>query len=172
MSLTDAKSNWIWAVKEGSPIGSNSQTQDLQQHTNMDSFSFDLTKARGGSTLNPFQASSPASPSSSSSASPPSSTGASGGSGAGAGEGSSGGGSEGGGKSATDKQDLAHGILMAVAFLYVTLFREISDHLSLTQSPGFSSPLVPSAYACSHSLVSSGFTPAFKYLPTSWRSLA
>ena len=68
MSLTDSSSTWMWAVKEGPSIRSDSPSENLQQHTDMDQFSFDLTKAQGGNSLNPFQDSSASSTAASGSA--------------------------------------------------------------------------------------------------------
>ena len=57
MNFTDSSSSWIWAVKDGSAIDSDSTSANLNQHTDMGSFTLDLTQARGGSSLNPFVAS-------------------------------------------------------------------------------------------------------------------
>ncbi|MCJ1472585.1 hypothetical protein MMC13_001234 [Lambiella insularis] len=55
MSFTDSASSWIWAVKNGAAIASDSASlTDLSQHDAANSFNFDLTKATGGNSLNPF----------------------------------------------------------------------------------------------------------------------
>lgn len=54
MNFSDPKSQWIFAVKDGSPLNSSDKTAILQQHTINDVFTFDLTKAAGGNSLNPF----------------------------------------------------------------------------------------------------------------------
>ncbi|KAL8829199.1 MAG: hypothetical protein Q9191_002150 [Dirinaria sp. TL-2023a] len=54
MDFSSSKTDWIWAVKSGSALSTNSQSANLQQHSSYDSFHFDLTKARGGNSLNPF----------------------------------------------------------------------------------------------------------------------
>lgn len=54
MDLTSANSQWIWAVKSGSSVNSNSVSTHLSQHEGQGSFNLDLTKARGGSSVNPF----------------------------------------------------------------------------------------------------------------------
>ncbi|KAF2101874.1 hypothetical protein NA57DRAFT_64539 [Rhizodiscina lignyota] len=48
--------DWIFAYKAGSPIASNSQSANLDQHDNMGQFSFDYSKANGGSSTNPLAA--------------------------------------------------------------------------------------------------------------------
>ena len=54
MDFSSSSTDWIWAAKDGSPVSSNSLTTNLQQHSQQGGFSFDLTKARGGNSLNPF----------------------------------------------------------------------------------------------------------------------
>lgn len=54
MDFSSSSSDWIWAIKDGSALSSDSQSANLQQHSEYDSFHFDLTVARGGSSLNPF----------------------------------------------------------------------------------------------------------------------
>ena len=54
MDFSSSNTDWIWAAKDGSPVSSNSLTANLQQHSQQGGFSFDLTKARGGDSLNPF----------------------------------------------------------------------------------------------------------------------
>ena len=59
MDLTSSTSNWIWAVKDGSPLNDDSQSAGIDEHDNFDAFSLDLTRARGGSSLNPFLTATP-----------------------------------------------------------------------------------------------------------------
>lgn len=54
MDFSSSNTDWIWAVKDGSSISSDSVSANLQQHSQQSAFSFDLTKARGGNSLNPF----------------------------------------------------------------------------------------------------------------------
>ena len=56
MDFTDSNSGWIWAIKNGAAIASNSASADINLHSKQGDFTFDLTKARGGDSLNPFQA--------------------------------------------------------------------------------------------------------------------
>jgi hypothetical protein len=65
MNPTDPASSWIWSVKRGSAIDSTSQMENLQQHDVSGAFTFDLTKATGGESSNPFVSSSSSSPTSS-----------------------------------------------------------------------------------------------------------
>lgn len=99
MDFSDPNSQWIFAVRDGSPISSSDVTANLQQHTIRDGFTLDLTRAAGGNSLNPFIStdaggSVPISNSSSNGIA------ASGGS--------------------SDNANLAHGIIMSLAFLYGT----------------------------------------------------
>ncbi|KAH0555696.1 hypothetical protein GP486_006360 [Trichoglossum hirsutum] len=73
-----SSSPWIWAMKSGSAIKSDNAKTHIQQHDNMGTFTFDLQKATGGDSSNPFlDASTPSGsdPSSTGSSSGPSSTG-------------------------------------------------------------------------------------------------
>ena len=54
MDLTSSDSQWIWAVKSGSAVKSDSVSQHLSQHEGQGSFKLDLTQARGGDSVNPF----------------------------------------------------------------------------------------------------------------------
>lgn len=126
MDFTSSKTNWIWAFKSGSALSTNSQSANLQQHSNYDSFNFDLTQARGGNSLNPFESTSAtattaatASPSasSSSSSSSDSSSGSQGTQGDGAASGSfSAESSIAANFAKRHKAVIAHGILMGLAF--------------------------------------------------------
>lgn len=52
--LTSTSSSWIWAVKNGSPLGSNDVSASINFHDQAGVVSVDLTKATGGSSVNPF----------------------------------------------------------------------------------------------------------------------
>ena len=54
MDFTASKSGWIWAVKDGNALSSNSVSANINIHNSEGDFTFDLTKARGGDSLNPF----------------------------------------------------------------------------------------------------------------------
>ena len=56
MSFTDSNSNWIWSSAEGSPLNSDSQSADIQQHDEQGTINFDLTQATSASAAdsNPF----------------------------------------------------------------------------------------------------------------------
>ena len=54
MDFSSSDTDWIWALKDGSSVSSDSLTADLQIHSQQGAFNFDLTKARGGNSLNPF----------------------------------------------------------------------------------------------------------------------
>ncbi|KUJ19843.1 CBD9-like protein [Mollisia scopiformis] len=56
MSLTDTNSNWIWAYKTGSVISSDDVSANLAQHSNYGETTFNLQNAGGGSSSNPFLA--------------------------------------------------------------------------------------------------------------------
>lgn len=131
MDFTDSQSGWIWAVKNGGALSSNSVSENINQHDGQGDFTFDLTKARGGDSLNPFvqaaatgTASGGASPTSASSSN---GSGASGdespseesSGGESYGGGSSIGSSSGGGSAEREKRDhavIAHGTTMGLAF--------------------------------------------------------
>ena len=123
MDFTSSSSQWIWAVKSGSAVKSDSVSTHLSQHEGQGSFKLDLTQARGGDSVNPFVDSG-----SSSTGSGNSSSSAAGGSTDGSSDGSSGsssGGSSGGaGEYAQlakkfakrNKAVIAHGTIMGLAF--------------------------------------------------------
>ncbi|KAL8791639.1 MAG: hypothetical protein Q9195_005788 [Heterodermia aff. obscurata] len=124
MSFTSSSSQWIWAVKSGSAVKSDSVSAQLAQHEGQGSFKLDLTQARGGDSVNPFvetgSTSTGTSGSSSSSSSGSSSDGSSGSS-----SGSSSGGSTGGADdfeqlakdfAKRNKAVIAHGVIMGLAF--------------------------------------------------------
>lgn len=111
MSLTSSSSQWIWGAKSGSPIKSDSTSADLSQHNAYGNFKLDLSKAQGGSSLNPFVNTGSASSSSSTSGTSSSPTPSSDSNG----DGGSSGGDSGGGS--VDSMTSAHGVLMGIAFL-------------------------------------------------------
>ena len=53
MDLTSSSSKWIWAQKGGS-LQSNDKNVDIDQHDNFGIFGLDMSKAIGGSSVNPF----------------------------------------------------------------------------------------------------------------------
>lgn len=69
MSLTNAKSNWIWSYRSGSAISSDNVAVSLSQHSNFGTTTLNLQSAAGGSSVNPFLVA--AASSSGSSAAPP-----------------------------------------------------------------------------------------------------
>ncbi|KAI9786139.1 MAG: hypothetical protein M1839_007549 [Geoglossum umbratile] len=74
LDVSSSSSSWIWAVKSGSAIKSDNNKVKISQHDNSGTFSFDLTKATGGNSDNPFVGSSTPDPSATGSAASPSST--------------------------------------------------------------------------------------------------
>lgn len=70
MSLSDSSSNWIWAYKTGSAISSNDASANLTQHSKYGTTTINLQNAAGGSSSNPFLASTATSTSSGSDSSP------------------------------------------------------------------------------------------------------
>ncbi|MCJ1438857.1 hypothetical protein MMC27_008247 [Xylographa pallens] len=120
MSLSDASSSWIWAIRSGSAIASNSPSANLQQHDVMNNFNFDLTKAAGGNSLNPFVSNAAGNGVTTTASAGSAPTGASsspsGTSGGGAGGSSSDGPSE-SSKQTQHMRVMAHGIIMSLAFL-------------------------------------------------------
>jgi len=109
MGLTDPSSSWIWSIRAGDPIASNSQTADLQQHNNLGNFQIDLTKATGGNSVNPFVQSSASTNASGTAAAPLATTSADSSSAAGAGDRPP--------RAVMHMRIVAHGVLMSLAFL-------------------------------------------------------
>ncbi|KAF3940665.1 hypothetical protein ABW19_dt0207261 [Dactylella cylindrospora] len=128
MEVTDTRSNWIWSVKNGSPLNHPDQSAGINQHDTYGTFTFDLTRATGGSSSNPFvQSSSPSSTSTATGSTPTSSngdddepnsddddTGYDDNQGVGSGSGS--GASEGASFTDLPRMLKIHGILMGIAF--------------------------------------------------------
>ncbi|EGX46858.1 hypothetical protein AOL_s00097g284 [Orbilia oligospora ATCC 24927] len=54
LSVTNTRSNWIWADKDGSALDSSDVEANIQQHDRTGVFTFDLTRAAGGDSSNPF----------------------------------------------------------------------------------------------------------------------
>ncbi|KAJ5081834.1 Alpha/beta hydrolase fold-3 [Penicillium alfredii] len=52
--VTSSSSSWLWAVKYGRPLNSNSESADIVRHDDMGVSFFDLKQATGGSSANPF----------------------------------------------------------------------------------------------------------------------
>lgn len=125
MDPTDTSAPWIWSVKHGSAIDSTSTSQNLIQHDIMGTFTFDLSKATGGSSQNPFDESE-SSPTSSGAS--PSARSPSGSSGYGSGSSST---STGPSASSIDSRRKAHGAVMAVSFAVLLPVAALSLHLPL-----------------------------------------
>ncbi|KAI9846772.1 MAG: hypothetical protein M1837_003621 [Sclerophora amabilis] len=60
MDVRSSSSNWIWAVKEGDPLQSDDQSAEIERHDENGEITFDLTRAAGGSSMNPFEDAAPA----------------------------------------------------------------------------------------------------------------
>lgn len=59
MDFSSSSASFIYGLKSGSPINSDSVTEDLEQHDENDAFTWTISAAKGGSTnVNPFIASS------------------------------------------------------------------------------------------------------------------
>ena len=145
MSLTDPSSSWIWSIRVGDAIASNSQSADLQQHNNFGTFNIDLTKATGGNSVNPFAQSSTSTQASGTAAAPLATTT------------SSSSGEEKEGPSPTKHMRvIAHGVLMSLAFLSVL---SSSKKVTVLTLPGFSSRSVHLPFVCFHSRAWYGYTP-------------
>lgn len=69
MGLNDGSSDWVYAGLQGPPIASDALEAPISQHDDHGSFQWDLSKAVGGSSTNPFLASNSSTTSSSSSTS-------------------------------------------------------------------------------------------------------
>ncbi|KAI9872543.1 MAG: hypothetical protein M1830_001493 [Pleopsidium flavum] len=125
MDLKSSSSSWIWAVKDGSSLDTNDQSANLQQHSVQGAFKFDLTKASGGNSLNPFQDATATSTAAGGAAPTSAVSGANSGPNASSDGSSSSGsssegddsGSSGGSKAMEHRMVIAHGVLMSLAFL-------------------------------------------------------
>ncbi|KAM3421308.1 hypothetical protein BST61_g1707 [Cercospora zeina] len=56
MDFTQSSTTWIYAVKNGSPIQDDSQSAAITEHDGHGAFTWDITSAKGGSSVNPFTA--------------------------------------------------------------------------------------------------------------------
>lgn len=54
MSPTNSRSDWIWAIKQGSALDSTSESAQISQHDTMGTFHLNLQQGIGGSSSNPF----------------------------------------------------------------------------------------------------------------------
>ncbi|KAI9788264.1 MAG: hypothetical protein M1816_007030 [Peltula sp. TS41687] len=54
LNVKSSSSDWVWAARTGASINSDSQSADIERHSMRGSLTFDLTRASGGDTLNPF----------------------------------------------------------------------------------------------------------------------
>ena len=168
MSFKDSQSSWIWASKSGSPVSSNTASADLDMHDQADVFTFDLTSASGGNSLNPFVQSVSTPSSTSSSSSPTTSSKVNGGDSSssenGGDESNGGAGADSASKRATAHRIVvAHGVIMSLAFLSVFTRASAVLFLTLTGS-SFPSALLLSASSPSEDI--SGYTLACNYSHT------
>ncbi|PNS18365.1 Cytochrome b561 and DOMON domain-containing protein [Sphaceloma murrayae] len=67
MDFASASTTWIWAVKAGAALNTDSTSADISEHDNYGTVRFTSSSARGGASLNPFLASTTTDSSSSSS---------------------------------------------------------------------------------------------------------
>ena len=117
MDFTSSKASWMWAVNSGSPLRDNSRSTGLDQHSAKGTFTFDLTKARGGSSLNPFiEAAASASPKTSASSSVADATTTAG---AVTSSGESDGDNSDGNEDTAQRATTAHGAIMGLTFVIV-----------------------------------------------------
>jgi hypothetical protein len=56
MSLKDSNSDWLYAFRQGSPIGSDDLNAVITEHDKKGAFQWDLSRATGGTAPNPFTA--------------------------------------------------------------------------------------------------------------------
>jgi hypothetical protein len=56
MSLQDSNSDWLYAFRQGSPIGSDDMNAVITEHDKKGAFQWDLSRATGGTAPNPFTA--------------------------------------------------------------------------------------------------------------------
>lgn len=54
MDFTSSSGKFIWAVKKGSALDSDSTSASISQHDSAAAFTFDLSQAKGGSSTDPF----------------------------------------------------------------------------------------------------------------------
>ncbi|KAF3006807.1 hypothetical protein E8E13_010450 [Curvularia kusanoi] len=58
--FTASSGNWVYAYLSGSALNTNDQSASIRQHNQHDSFSWQYTNAKGGSSVNPFVNAAPA----------------------------------------------------------------------------------------------------------------
>ena len=115
MDLSSSNTAWIWAAKSGSELKTDDVSAMIREHDDKDAFTLDLTKARGGSSLNPFLAST--SDSSSTSNDQPSNTRTADVAGSTSQSDDAVQGASGSGKQREYRTRIAHGVLMSLAFV-------------------------------------------------------
>ena len=54
MDFSSPSGTWIWGIKSGEPINSDSQDERISEHDDYGGFPFDFIKAKSGQNLNPF----------------------------------------------------------------------------------------------------------------------
>ncbi|KAH9828199.1 integral membrane protein, partial [Teratosphaeria destructans] len=127
MDFSASSSSWIYASKSGSALNTDDKSANIDIHDEHGDLTFDLTKARGGSSANPFVTSAASTTTSSSgaantttspsgAATTTNSTSGSSGGGQGGGKGGSGGG---GGGIDEEAMQLAHGALACIAWVAI-----------------------------------------------------
>lgn len=110
MNPTDPTSPWIWAVKYGKPLNSDSPSETIQEHDEEGNQVVDLTKATGNNVPNPFtelSSSSAVAASASSSA----------------------GGGGGGSSASFNRMVIAHAVLLIIAFVILYPFSALTLYL-------------------------------------------
>lgn len=118
MDLKSSSTSWIWSVKDGSALNTNDQAANLQIHSVRGAFKFDLTKAAGGNSVNPFQDATATSTAAGGAAPTSAVSGANSGPNANSDSSSSGASSDDSGSKAIGHRIvIAHGVIMALAFL-------------------------------------------------------
>ena len=59
LDFKSTSSDWNYASKSGSPLNSNDVTAPIEQHSDYNSFTVDLTQVPGGNSLTPFSQNAP-----------------------------------------------------------------------------------------------------------------
>ncbi|KAK3713076.1 hypothetical protein LTR37_008761 [Vermiconidia calcicola] len=54
MDFSESSASWIWAVNSGSSLDSDDLSENIGQHQAASSFTWDMSKAQGGNSVNPF----------------------------------------------------------------------------------------------------------------------
>ena len=133
MIFNDSSSSWIWAMRDGAAIASDSQSANVQQHDHNEPFTIDLTKATGGNSVNPFVQSATNTTGGAAPATTTTTT-------------SGGDGSESSTQATRQLRIHAHGLIMSLSILYVPL--PISGALC-AETLGYFSRSVRLLYVCS-----------------------